>query len=79
METLSIVIPVFNEVNTIKEIIEQVRAVHLPQIASREIVIVDDYSRTEHEISWSPTRIITLSRSSSTTGIAVRERPSGQE
>ena len=44
METLSIVIPVFNEVNTIKEIIEQVRAVRLPQIASREIVIVDDYS-----------------------------------
>ena len=44
METLSIVIPVFNEVNTIKEIIEQVRAVHLPQIASREIVVVDDDS-----------------------------------
>jgi len=44
LETLSIVIPVFNEVNTIKEIIEQVRGVHLPQIASREIVIVDDDS-----------------------------------
>jgi len=38
------VIPVFNEVNTIKEIIEQVRGVHLPQIANREIVIVDDFS-----------------------------------
>ena len=44
MESLSIVIPVFNEVNTIKDIIEQVREVHLPRIASREIVIVDDYS-----------------------------------
>jgi len=44
LETLSIVIPVFNEANTIKEIIEQVRGVHLPQIASREIVIVDDDS-----------------------------------
>jgi glycosyltransferase involved in cell wall biosynthesis len=44
LEILSIVIPVFNEVNTIKEIIEQVRGVHLPQIASREIVIVDDSS-----------------------------------
>jgi len=44
LETLSIVIPVFNEVNTIKGIIEQVRGVHLPQIASREIVIVDDSS-----------------------------------
>ena len=44
METLSIVIPVFNEVNTIKEIIERVQEVHLPQVASREIVIVDDFS-----------------------------------
>jgi len=44
LETLSIVIPVFNEVNTIKEVIGQVQGVHLPQIASREIVIVDDYS-----------------------------------
>jgi len=31
-------------VNTIKEIIEQVREIHLPRIASREIVIVDDDS-----------------------------------
>jgi len=44
LETLSIVIPVFNEVNTMKEIIERVQEVHLPQIAGREIVIVDDFS-----------------------------------
>jgi len=44
LHTLSIVIPVFNEVNTIKEIIERVQEVPLPQIASREIVIVDDSS-----------------------------------
>ena len=44
LHTLSIVIPVFNEVDTIKEIIERVQEVHLPQIASREIVIVDDSS-----------------------------------
>jgi glycosyltransferase involved in cell wall biosynthesis len=44
LETLSIVIPVFNEVNSMKEVIERVREVHLPQIASREIVIVDDSS-----------------------------------
>jgi glycosyltransferase involved in cell wall biosynthesis len=44
LETLSIVIPVFNEVHTLKEIIERVREVHLPQVASRQIVIVDDYS-----------------------------------
>jgi len=44
LETLSIVIPVFNEVGTMKEIIERVQAVHLPRIAGREIVIVDDFS-----------------------------------
>jgi len=44
LETLSIVIPVFNEVNTMKEIIERVQEVRLSQVASREIVIVDDYS-----------------------------------
>jgi len=44
LKTLSIVIPVFNEVNTMKEVIGRVREVHLPQVASREIVIVDDYS-----------------------------------
>src|SRR5512135_3706771 len=44
LETLSIVIPVFNEVKSLKEIIERVREVQLPQISSREIVIVDDYS-----------------------------------
>jgi len=44
LETLSIVIPVFNEVHTLKKIIERIQEVHLPQVASREIVIVDDYS-----------------------------------
>jgi glycosyltransferase involved in cell wall biosynthesis len=44
LETFSVVIPVFNEVHTIKEIIERVQEVHLPQVASREIVIIDDYS-----------------------------------
>jgi glycosyltransferase involved in cell wall biosynthesis len=44
LETLSIVIPVFNEFHTLKKIIERVQEVHLPQVASREIVIVDDYS-----------------------------------
>jgi glycosyltransferase involved in cell wall biosynthesis len=44
LETLSIVIPVFNEVNTVKGIIERIQEVNLPQVASREIVIVDDDS-----------------------------------
>ena len=40
---LSIVIPVFNEKNTIKEILRQVRAVDLGDI-DKEIVVVDDCS-----------------------------------
>jgi len=44
LEILSIVIPVFNEVNTAKGIIERVQEVDLPQVANSEIVIVDDDS-----------------------------------
>ncbi len=40
---LSIVIPVFNEKNTIKEILRQVRAVDLGDI-DKEIIVVDDCS-----------------------------------
>jgi glycosyltransferase involved in cell wall biosynthesis len=39
---ISIVIPVFNEVNTISAVLEQVEAVDLP--CDKEIVIVDDFS-----------------------------------
>ena len=39
---LSIVMPVYNERNTIKEILRRVRQVDLGDL-EREIVIVDDY------------------------------------
>lgn len=42
MKKLSIIIPVFNEKNTILEIIKRVGAVKLP--LDKEIVLVDDYS-----------------------------------
>lgn len=42
MNKLSIVIPVYNEKNTILEIVRQVEAVALPM--EKEIIIVDDYS-----------------------------------
>ena len=42
MNKLSIIIPVFNEKNTIKEIVRQVEAVALP--LEKEIIIVDDCS-----------------------------------
>lgn len=42
MNKLSIVIPVFNEKNTIKEIVRQIEAVALP--LEKEIIIIDDCS-----------------------------------
>jgi glycosyltransferase involved in cell wall biosynthesis len=79
LETLSIVIPVFNEVHTLKEIIERVREVHLPQVASREIVIVDDYSTDGTQDILATDKNQTLSKPSFTTGTAVREPPKGRE
>jgi glycosyltransferase involved in cell wall biosynthesis len=42
LRTVSVVIPVYNEVQTISEILRQVRAVELPY--NRELIVVDDYS-----------------------------------
>ena len=44
MRRISIVIPVFNEVATIREIIARVRQTSLPEGLDREIIIVDDFS-----------------------------------
>jgi glycosyltransferase involved in cell wall biosynthesis len=41
---LSIVIPVYNEVNTIREIIERVAQARLPEDIQKEIIVVDDFS-----------------------------------
>ncbi len=43
METLSIIIPVFNEVRTIQKLLDYVMAVDLGEL-KKEIVIVDDFS-----------------------------------
>lgn len=45
MKTLSIIIPVFNEKKTIRELLKRVRAVNLPQKIKKEIIIVDDASK----------------------------------
>lgn len=42
MHTLSVVIPVFNEVGTIQEILKQIRDVSMPN--PRELIVVDDFS-----------------------------------
>jgi len=41
---LSIIIPVFNEVSTIDEIVSKVRGVNLSTIKNKEIILVDDFS-----------------------------------
>ncbi len=42
MHTLSVVIPVYNEVGTIREILSQIRSVEMAN--QRELIVVDDYS-----------------------------------
>ena len=41
---LSVIVPVYNEANTIRQILAQVRAVDLGPQVDREIIIVDDFS-----------------------------------
>lgn len=43
MKTLSVVIPVYNEKNTVLKLIEAVKKVHLEDL-EKEIILVDDYS-----------------------------------
>lgn len=47
MNKLSIIIPVFNEGNTVHLILNKIKAVQLPQKISKEIIIVNDCS-TDH-------------------------------
>ncbi len=48
---LSVIIPVFNERNTVVEIVRRVRAVELPGDMDREVIIVDDGSTDgTHEV-----------------------------
>lgn len=42
MEKVSVIIPVYNEVKTIRTLLEQVRAVDIPY--TKELIIVDDFS-----------------------------------
>lgn len=47
MKTLSVIIPVFNEEKTIKQILEEVNKVKLPSGIVKEIIVVDDCSNDE--------------------------------
>src|SRR3954463_15947420 len=41
---LSVIVPVFNERNTVVEVLRRMRAVELPDGIEREIIVVDDGS-----------------------------------
>ncbi|MDO8628226.1 MAG: glycosyltransferase family 2 protein [Nanoarchaeota archaeon] len=45
MQKLSVIIPVYNEVKTLKELLKRVEAVKLPQKMQMEIILVDDFSK----------------------------------
>lgn len=42
--TLSIIIPVFNEEKTVRQLLEKVSKVRLPNKINKEIIVIDDYS-----------------------------------
>ena len=44
LKKLSIIIPAFNEENTIKEVLQQLVNLELVQNTEKEILVVDDYS-----------------------------------
>ena len=45
LRKLSVVVPVYNERNTLVEVVRRMRAVELPDTVEREIVVVDDGSK----------------------------------
>lgn len=45
IEKLSIIIPVFNEAQTIEQVLEKVKAVKLIHNISKQIIIIDDHSK----------------------------------
>jgi len=47
MQTLSIIIPAYNESRTITSILEQVTLANLPENISRELIVVDDASKDD--------------------------------
>ncbi len=49
IDKLSIVMPVYNEENTIVEILDELKIVELTENISKEIIIVNDYSKDKSE------------------------------
>ena len=45
IEKLSIIIPVFNEAQTIEQVLEKVKSVKLIHNISKQVIIIDDHSK----------------------------------
>jgi glycosyltransferase involved in cell wall biosynthesis len=76
LRKLSVVVPVFNERNTLVELLRRVRSVELPDDIDREIVVVDDGSDDGtrdvlHQLSDSTVRVV-LHETNSGKGAALR-------
>ncbi len=76
MLTLSVVIPVYNEVGTIQEILNQIRSVDIPN--RRELIVVDDFSTDgtrellQEEVKNNPDTQVHLHSKNMGKGAAVR-------
>lgn len=68
MALLSVIIPVYNEQNTLDELVQRVLAVHLPGGLERELLLIDDGST---DASWSRIEAI----AGQPVGPGVRVRP----
>ena len=50
IEKLSIIIPVFNEAQTIEQVLEKVKSVKLIHNISKQVIIIDDHFRGYQKI-----------------------------
>jgi len=59
---LSIIIPAYNEENTIKKILKDVQSLKLPNDMDREIIVIDDASKdkTLHEVQESNVPVVLI-------------------
>ena len=78
---LSVLVPVYNEVGTVRTLLERVRAVPL----AKEVIVVDDCSQRRHATRCSrrprrrrPTRRMPAASSSGTSATRARARPSAR-
>ena len=73
LRKLSVIVPVFNERNTVVEVLRRMRAVELPDGIEREIIVVDDGS-SDGPVTCCASSATAPCASSCTRAIAARAR-----